>query len=161
TMLRRLVGKAFTPRRLAELEQGIAAHAARLVARLRGAGRCDFATEIAGEMPLYVICEILGVPLAERKALYALTERMFGSDIADPVRAFEDAMAAAKAMRAYGARLIAEKRARPGEDITSDLIAAELDGNQLTDGELEAFFMLLFNAGSDTTRSLLCFGFDL
>jgi cytochrome P450 len=70
-------------------------------------------------------------------------------------------MAAAGEMRAYGADMLAGKRARPTEDIMSDLLAAEVDGRRLTQGELEAFFMLLFNAGADTTRSLLCYGLDL
>src|SRR5262249_39733555 len=112
-------------------------------------------------MPLFVICEILGVPSGDRQGLYQLTERMFGSDIADPVLAFEDGMAAAQAMRAYAAGFLASKRARLAEDITSDLIAAECTGRRPTEGDLGAFCMLLFHAGSDPTRSLLSHGLDL
>lgn len=159
TRMRRLVNHVFTPRRIETLDQRIESHARTLVA---GASRhCDFATEIAGEMPLFVICEILGVPVDDRRVLYALTGRMFGSTIADPQAAFRDGMAAAEELRGYGAMLAARKVAAPTDDLLSDLVTAELDGRRLTDGELQAFFMLLFNAGADTTRSLLCFGLDL
>lgn len=161
TTLRRLVNKAFSPRRIEQLEARIAAHATDLVTRVRARGACDFATEVAGEMPLFVICEILGVPRDDRRMLYALTERMFGSDIPDPQEAFRDGMAAAEQIRAYGAELGRRKAAAPEEDIVSDLLAAEIEGRRLTDGEFQAFFMLLFNAGADTTRSLLCFGLAL
>jgi cholest-4-en-3-one 26-monooxygenase len=161
TMLRRLVNKAFSPRRIEQLDAKIAEHARVLVDRVRGSDRCDFATEIAGEMPLFAICEILGVPHADRAMLYSLTARMFGSEIADPEAAFRDGMVAAEQIRAYGADLGRAKAAEPGEDIISDLLAAELDGQRLTGGEFQAFFMLLFNAGADTTRSLLCFAVDL
>ena len=161
TRMRRLVSQAFSSRRLASLERTIAQHARELVGRMRGRERCDFATEIAGAMPLFVICEILGVPHEDREMLYGFTARMFGSDIADRTAALEDGMAAAAEMRTYGAELGRRKVAAPADDLVSDLLAAEIDGRRLTDGEFEAFFMLLFNAGSDTTRSLLCYGLDL
>ncbi len=161
TMLRRLVGKAFVPRRIAQLEQRIAEHARAIVDRVRGRGSCDFATDLAGELPLFVICEILGVPTEDRSRLYTFTDRMFSSDLADREGGMRDAMAAAAEMRAYGAALGRAKAAAPADDLVSDLVAAEVDGRRLTDGEFEAFFMLLFNAGADTTRSLLCFGLDI
>src|SRR5262249_5540034 len=130
------------------------------IARIKDKGRCNFA-DVAGELPLFVICEILGVPHEHRERLYGLTARMFASEIVDPDAAFADGMAAANELRDYGAELCRHKRASPGEDMMSDLVAAELDGRHLTEGELQAFFQLLFNAGADTTRSLLCFGLDL
>ncbi|MEO8699392.1 MAG: cytochrome P450 [Kofleriaceae bacterium] len=159
--LRKLVSVTFSGRRIAQLDARIAAHARTLIDRMRDRETCDFAAEIAGDMPLFVICELLGVPVEDRLALHALTLRMFGSELADPQAALADGMAAAAALRAYGAELAARKAEQPGEDLTSDLVAAELDGKPLTAGEIEAFFMLMFNAGSDTTRSLLGFGLDL
>jgi cytochrome P450 len=161
TRMRRLVNRVFTPRRIEELEPRIASHAKALVESVRAAGGCDFATDIAGEMPLFVICEILGVPVEDRLVLYALTARMFGNAMADPEDARRDVMAAAGELRAYGAALAARKRAAATDDLLSHLVTAELDGQRLTDGEVEAFFMLLFNAGADTTRSLLCFGLEM
>ncbi|CAN5757021.1 cytochrome P450 [soil metagenome] len=157
TQLRRLVNRTLSPRRLEQLEDRVAAHAAQLVAQIRGRGACDFAVDVAEAMPLFVICEILGVPAADRRALYALTDRMFSTETADPAEAMKDKMAAAGEMRAYGGQLVQRKRIAPEDDLMSELAAEP----SLTDGELQAFFMLLFNAGTDTTRSLLSYGLDL
>ncbi|MDB4955983.1 MAG: hypothetical protein JWO36_3552 [Myxococcales bacterium] len=161
TVMRKLVNKAFNPRRVTELEARVRQHARFLIDRVRANGRCDFATDVAGEMPLFVICEILGVPVEDRDALYALTARMFGTEHKDPAEALRDGMAAAQEMRTYGAELGRQKMVAPRDDLASDLLGAEIDGRRLTEGEFQAFFMLLFNAGSDTTRSLLCYGLDL
>jgi cytochrome P450 len=86
---------------------------------------------------------------------------MFDSVIEDPKLAFQDRMAAAAAMRAYGAELGARKQAAPADDLVSDLLGSEIEGRRLEPGEFQAFFMLLFNAGADTTRSLLCYGLNV
>lgn len=161
TSLRRLVNKAFSPRQIERLDQRIAAHAHTLVTAAPAGEAFDLARTIAGEMTLFVICEILGVPFADRTWLYGLTERMFASTIVDPKLALADGMAAAEELRGYAAELGRTKRASPTEDILSELLDAELDGRRLTEGEFQAFFQLLFNAGADTTRGLLCFGVDL
>jgi cholest-4-en-3-one 26-monooxygenase len=159
--LRALVSQAFNPHRVSELERRVARYARRLVDEARGGGGFDFATEIAEKMPLFVICETLGIPAADRQALYGLTARMLGSELADPAQALRDGIAAAEELRAYGAGLGRARRAEPVDDLVSELVTAEIDGQALTDGEFQAFFMLLFNAGTDTTRSLLCHGLDL
>lgn len=161
TRMRKLVNHVFSPKRVTALETAIIAHAKVLVDRVRERGTCDFATDVAGEMPLFVICEILGVPVEDRRMLYGLTGRMFGSEIQDRAEAMRDGMAAADAMRTYGAELGRQRTVAPTGDLVSDLLAADLDGRRLTEGEFQAFFMLLFNAGADTTRSLLCYGLDL
>ncbi len=161
TRLRKLVNHVFSPKRITLLEAAIAHHAKELVDGVRERGECDFATEIAGAMPLFVICEILGVPVEDRQMLYGFTHRMFNSELADRGAALRDAMEAAGSMRAYGASLGERKAATPTDDLTSDLLAAEVDGRKLTPGEFQAFFMLLFNAGADTTRSMLCHALDL
>lgn len=151
SVLRRMVSKTFSPRRIAALEQRIAEHARALVDRVRDRDGCDFAAEIAAEMPLFVICELLGVPAEDRQELYGWTDRMLRSDVALPER-----MAAAEAMRSYATDLGRYKAAEPGDDLISDLLNAGLTG-----GEFQAFVMLLFNAGSETTRSMLCLGLDI
>jgi cytochrome P450 len=161
TKLRKLVNHVFSPKRLGLLEARVAAHARTLVQRAAERGTCDFATEVAGALPAFVICEILGIPESDRPRLYALTHRMFGSTIQDRDAAFRDGMAAAGEMRAYAADLEEQRRRVRTDDLASDLLDAEIDGRRLTEGEFQAFFMLLFNAGSDTTRSLLCFGLAL
>lgn len=160
TRLRALVTQAFNPRRVAALEARVAHQARVLIDRVRGAGGCDFATDIAGEIPLFMICEILGVPDGDRRPLAALTARMLCAESSDPAEALRDGMAAAEELRAYGAALGETKRRAPRDDLVSELLAAQLDGQSLSDGEFQAFFMLLFNAGAETTRSVLCHGLD-
>jgi cholest-4-en-3-one 26-monooxygenase len=161
TRLRRLVNKALSPRQIERLEPRIAAHARALIARVGARGSCDFATEVAEEMPLFMISEILGVPDEDRRALYALTVRMFSTEVHDPAEAMRDKIAAATEMRRYAQELGARKAAQPADDLATALLAAEVDGRRLDDSEFQAFFMLLFNAGTDTTRSILCHGLDL
>jgi cholest-4-en-3-one 26-monooxygenase len=160
TRLRALVTQAFNPRRVAALEARVAHQARVLVDRVRSAGRCDFATDIAGEIPLFMICEILGVPDGDRRALATLTARMLCAESGDAAEALRDGIAAAEELRAYGAALGETKRTAPRDDLVSELLAARFDGQSLSDGEFQAFFMLLFNAGAETTRSVLCHGLD-
>lgn len=161
TRLRRLVSHAFTPKRIATLEASVAARVSALVGTFADQGRCDFVKDLAGELPLFVICEILGVPLADRHHLYQLTARMFDNVMEDRQSEHRERSLAAKEMRTYGAALAQEKRARPGDDLMSDLATLELDGGRLDAAELEAFFMLLFNAGADTTRTALSVGMEI
>jgi len=161
TMLRRLVSSAFSPRRVAQLEHRIAERAQELVTSAGERGDVDFASELAGELPLFVICEILGIPFADRRQLHDLTERMLGSSFVDRAASLRDSMDAAETLRAYGQELARDKLKRPQDDLVSDLLQATVDGRRLTDGEFQAFFMLLFNAGSDTVKSHLCFSLNL
>lgn len=155
TWLRRTVNKALNPRQIEKLDAKVSLHAHELIARVAAQGGCDFATEVAEEMPLFMISEILGVPEADRSSLFPLTVKMFSSE------SLAEKAAAAAEMRAYAAALRQLRRARPEDDLASELLSAEVDGRRLTDQEFDAFFMLLFNAGTDTTRSLLSFGLDL
>lgn len=161
TALRRLVNHAFNPRRVGDLEERVARRTRTVFATQGDSAVCDFAADIAGELPVFVICEILGVPTEDRERLYALTARMLTTSSLDRAAAFQDGMAAAREMRAYASDLEKARRASPRDDLVSDLLGAEIEGRRLSPGEFEAFFMLLFNAGADTTRALLCLGVDL
>lgn len=156
TKLRLLVNKGFTPRMVAQLHERIHALAATIVDRVVARGACDFVTDVAGELPSYVIAELVGIPLDDGRLLYRLTERMH---TAAPTEAGRfDVMAAVGEMMAYSHDLRTAKRAHPGNDIASTLLAAELDGARLGDLEFDMFFMLLINAGGDTTRNLVAGG---
>lgn len=112
----------------------------------------DFVSEIAGEMPSYVIAKLMGLPLEDGRKLYELTEIIHTS--ADVLPAGAQAEAVAK-MFEYGAGVIAEKRPRPSDDLASRLLHAEVDGRRLDDMDFLLFFMLLVDAGGDTTRNLV------
>ncbi|HYC23002.1 MAG TPA: cytochrome P450 [Candidatus Bathyarchaeia archaeon] len=156
TKLRALINKGFTPRMVERLRERIAELAAQIVDRVAGRGECDFVADVAGELPSYVIAELTGIPLEDGRELYRLTERMHTA--ADTPEAQLSAQAAAGEMMSYSHTLRVAKRERPGEDIASRLLAAEIDGERLSDLEFDMFFMLLINAGGDTTRNLVAAG---
>ncbi len=118
-------------------------------------GECDFVADVAGEMPSYVIAELMGIPLDDGRELYKLTEILHSAPETLPPGAGD---AAAMKMFEYAAGVIAEKRARPADDLATRLLQAEVDGRRLTDQEFLLFFLLLVDAGGDTTRNLLSGG---
>ena len=118
-------------------------------------GECDFVSEIAGELPSYVIAELVGMPLEDGRKLYELTETLHSSPESQPEGAHARATGE---MFAYASRLIEQKRRRPGGDLATQLLQAEIDGRRLTDAEFQLFFMLLMDAGGDTTRNLVAGG---
>jgi cytochrome P450 len=153
TALRALVSKGFTPRQVAKLNERITDMARDVVDSVIERGECDFVTDVAGALPSYIIAELLGIPLEDGCRLYELTEIMNTGGLGDP-RATE----AAVEMMTYSTELMARKRADPGDDIATSLLQAEVDGRRLTDLDFNTFFMLLINAGGDTTRNLVAGG---
>ena len=119
-------------------------------------GECDFVNEVAGEMPSYVIAEMMGLPLDDGRELYKLTEIIHTTSANNQVN--EGGVAAVFKMFEYGRKVIDEKRARPKEDLATKLLQAEVDGKRLDDMEFLLFFLLLIDAGGDTTRNLLAAG---
>jgi cytochrome P450 len=118
-------------------------------------GECDFVDQVAGEMPSFVIAELMGLPLEDGRELYKLTEIIHTAPEALPPGAGGQAV---MKMFEYASRVIADKRARPGDDLASKLLACEVDGRRLEDMEFLLFFLLLVDAGGDTTRNLLSGG---
>jgi cytochrome P450 len=156
TKLRALINKGFTPRMVSHLHGRIGELAHAIVARVAARGECDFVSDVAGELPSYVIAELMGIPLDDGRELYRLTERMHTADRTPQGQA--DGAQAIFQMLSYANGIRAEKRERPANDIASTLLAAEVDGEQLTDLEFDMFFLLLINAGGDTTRNLVAGG---
>lgn len=152
TRYRRLVSTAFTPRAVARWHERIDALATDIVDEVCEAGSCDLATDLAGEMPSALIAELMGIPRDDGRRLYVLTERMHATaeSVDDGTRA-----AAAAEMLGYAQEVATAKRRTPGDDLASTLATARVDGDALTDEEFCWFFLLLINAGGDTTRNLL------
>jgi cytochrome P450 len=150
------VNRGFTPSQVARLKGRVQVLAAEIVDRVVAAGGCDFVQDVAGELPSYLIAELVGIPLEDGRELYRLTERMHQ---AAPTPEDQAAVLAAIAeMLGYAGRIREEKRARPAGDIASILLASEVGGEKLTDAEFDMFFLLLINAGGDTTRNLVAGG---
>ncbi|MET8870471.1 cytochrome P450 [Nocardia sp. NPDC004604] len=151
--LRRLVTPAFAPARIEALAPRVLAIADELLDRMAAdGGRVDLLSEYAFPLPITVICELLGVPVADRAEF-----REWSRIIVEPSTATEEEMRQATAAIAdYFERLIARRRAEGlGEDLVSDLIAAKADGDRLTDDELTSMVFLILVAGHETTVNLI------
>jgi cytochrome P450 len=154
-----LVSRGFTPRNAQLLAGRIAELAAEIVDDVIERGSCDLVTDIAGRLPSGLIAELMGIPRADGERLYELTEIMHTTDNA--VHPPEVRLAASAEMLGYAQSVAEHKRANPGDDIASTLVQATIDGDRLTDAEFQWFFLLLVNAGGDTTRNLLAAGIQL
>src|SRR5580698_2977147 len=155
TRYRRLVNKGFTPRMVRDLEESIHVAADAIIDEVIESGQADFVTELSAELPLQVIAELLGVPQEDRHKMFEWSNRMVGSE--DPEYQDQAALAldAAMELYAYASALYGEKRINPHEDLMSVLTSVEVEGEKLSDLELELFFLLLTVAGNETTRNLM------
>src|SRR5262245_36017690 len=152
TRYRRIVSREFTPRASLALAPRISELAAQIVDRVIERGECDLVDDVAGELPSYVIAELLGIPLDDGRELYRLTETIHS--VPDPNEPHAQGVAVMK-MFQYAQGVIAEKRARPRDDLATKILNAEVDGKRFDDIDFQLFFMLLVDAGGDTTRNLV------
>lgn len=158
--IRRLVSSGLGPRMIGRLEDDLRRRARRLLGEIEPGVPLDFALEIAPELPMQMICILLGVPESDRHWLLAELEEVLdfrGSRKDYVARVFGEN---ARARRGdYGRELIARKRADPADDMLSVVANATVDGvPMLSDDEVYLFFNQLFSAGSDTTRNVTSVG---
>jgi len=158
TKYRRLVSQGFTPRQVARLEPHIRELASQIIDRVAPKGECDFVTEVAAELPLLVIAELMGVPVEDRRLIFDLSNRLIGFDDPEFQTSMEDGKQAAAEMWAYAQELAERRRREPQNDLVSQLLNAEVDGERLTEMEFNFFFLLLAVAGNETTRNLISGG---
>lgn len=160
TKLRAIIMRTFTPRAIAALEPRIRELSRGLLDAALARGGMDVAADLAAPLPLMVIAEMLGVPPADREplsrwseAILGLSDSVAGGDVAARAVA---AFGAAKAeMGPYVMRWIEERRVAPRDDLLTRLVAAEVDGERLSDEDIVGFFQLLLLAGSETTTNLI------
>ncbi len=153
--LRKLINKGFTPRRVADLSDRLRERTDSIIDGLADRDGCDLVHDLALWLPLHVIADMVGVPEADRKQVFDWTELTFGFD---PDVTPEQRAQAMTEMFMYADGLASEREAEPRDDLMSILLAAEVDGEKLTKFQIEVFFMLLQNAGSETTRNLITTG---
>jgi cytochrome P450 family 130 len=149
TQLRALVSRAFTPKRVAMTEERARALAKNLVAEIAERGSCDAQHDYAAIVPSFVIASMIGVPDEHIDEFRTWTESFL--EIQGP----EDYMESLGKCYELFAELLAERRKRPADDLMSALLAAEVDGQHLSEEELLGFCFLLVLAGNDTTSSLI------
>jgi cytochrome P450 len=154
-----LVSRGFTPRNAQLLADRIAVLARDIVDDVIDRGQCDLVHDIAGRLPSGLIAELMGIPRVDGERLYELTEIMHTTD--DAIAPPEKKGLAIMEMLNYAQQVADAKRANPSDDIASTLVQAEVDGDRLTDAEFQWFFLLLVNAGGDTTRNLLAAGMQM
>jgi len=164
TLLRRTVNRAFTPRAVARMSEWVHARAAAIVGALEGTTSCDFAQDVGRELPVLTLAEVMGVPREDRHLLFEWANRVIGvhdedyakGSIGDGARAPVDprSRASLQDMFDYAHRLADRKRAEPGDDVISMLLAPA-GGQPLTDEEFENFFFLLSVAGNETLRNAI------
>jgi cytochrome P450 len=155
TALRRLVSRAFTPRRVADLESAIRTLSTGYLDRLRDRAAADLIVDYAAPLPMDVISRLLGVPDGDQEELRgwsdALLHRAEGDMEVTPA-----GIDAAYQLYKYFSAFVAERRAAPGDDdLAGALLAAESDGDRLTDDQVVGFLFLLIIAGNETTTKLL------
>ncbi|MBO0841946.1 MAG: cytochrome P450 [Nocardioides sp.] len=158
TRLRKLVSAGFTPRRVRELEPQIQSLTSRYLDRVAAAveesGKTDWISDFAGRLPMDVISEMMGVPEADRDEVRRLADVVVHRE--DGVRDVPEAgMTAAFELITYYSEMVSERRTRPTDDLTSALLAAEVDGDRLADHEVIGFLFLMVVAGNETTTKLL------
>jgi cholest-4-en-3-one 26-monooxygenase len=158
TKLRNLVSKGFTPRMIARLGENVRTVTTGLIDKIAPRGACDFVAEVAAELPLQVIAEMIGIPQEDRHKVFDWSNRMIGFDDPEYRTSYDDGIVAATEMYAYANELAVERRRNPTDDLVSVLMAAEIDGERLTELEFDVFFLLLSVAGNETTRNLLSGG---
>ena len=154
-----LVSRGFTAKNAARLAPRVRELAREIVDDVIERGECDLIADISGRLPSGLIAELMGIPRSDGEHLYELTEIMHTTDdaVAGPMEKF----AAIVEMLNYAGNVADEKHRCPQDDIASTLVQAEVDGDRLTEGELRWFFLLLVNAGGDTTRNLVAAGMQL
>ena len=158
TRYRRLVNKGFTPRMVRDLEESIHRATDAIIDEVIERGHADFVTEISAELPLQVIAELLGVPQEDRHRMFEWSNRMVGNEDPEYQGQQELALTSAMELYAYASELFAKKRIDPHADLMSALTTVEIEGERLSDMELELFFLLLTVAGNETTRNLMSGG---
>ncbi|GAB2749196.1 cytochrome P450 [Amycolatopsis magusensis] len=155
TKLRRIVQKGFTPRSISKLEDALRERAQRIVAEAKKKGSGDFVTDVACELPLQAIAELIGIPQQDRLKIFDWSNQMVAYD--DPEYEIEP-IAASTELIGYAWHMAEERRKCPMDDIVTTLIDADVDGEALASDEFGFFVLLLAVAGNETTRNAITHG---
>ncbi len=162
--LRSIVSRGFTPKEITRVESYVKEKATSVVDNLLEKfpdGECDFVEEIAAPLPLQIICEMMGIPAEDEKKIFGWTNIILGVGDPEYGTTLDVFMAAALEMFQYAQALGEERVKHPGEDLTSLMMNAELEGERLTSAEFGSFFILLVVAGNETTRNAITHGMRL
>ena len=160
TRMRKLISAGFTPRMIQRLDEQIAARTTRVLDAAAEAGTCNFVQDVAYQLPMHVIADIMGIPEDDRPEVFRLTDTIMAAPDPEAGISREDHFLAGMQLYEYARELGEEKRRRPTDDVWSILTTAEVEADdgdtwRLTSSELDQFFLILTIAGSETTRSAI------
>ncbi len=159
--VRRIVRNAFTPARVNSYEPSFREHARRIIDEVASKGECEFVEDVAAELPLISILELLGVPLEDRKKFFNWTNTMIFADDPDMAVSIEEAQHAAIEVIAYAMELAEKHRAEPMDNITGALLDGEVDGVPVTPEMFGWMFILILVGGNESTRTVTAQGMRL
>jgi cholest-4-en-3-one 26-monooxygenase len=157
TATRHIVSRGFTPRAIGQLEEVMVQRAELIVKDALTKGEGNFVEDVAAELPLQAIADLLGVPQEDRHKLFHWSNQMLASD--DPDIEGEPDVAAAEIL-GYSMMMAADRKANPRDDIVTRLVHADKEGRGLTDDEFGYFVILLTVAGNETTRNAITHGMN-
>ncbi|MFN3163642.1 MAG: hypothetical protein ACE37N_09220 [Pseudohongiellaceae bacterium] len=150
--VRRIVRNAFTPKRVDSYEPSFREHARRIVDAVATKGECEFVEDVAAELPLISILELLGVPLEDRKQFFTWTNTMIFADDPDMATSIDEAQVAAMEVIAYAMQLAEKHREQPMDNITSALLDAKLEGEPVSPDMFGWMFILILVGGNESTH---------
>jgi cytochrome P450 len=159
--LRSIVSRAFTPKVVARIEASVRERAHRLVASMianHPDGQGEAVSELAGPLPLQVICDMMGIPEGDHQRVFHWTNVILGFGDPDLTTDYDEFTQVSMEIGGYAAALAEERRSNPCDDLTSSLVNADVDGERLTSAEVASFFILLAVAGNETTRNAISHG---
>ena len=155
---RKLVSRGFTPRMVRLMETRIRDDIDEIMDRILPLGEIDFVREVAAELPLRVICRLVGIPDSDFQLIFDWTNRLIGFDDPEFQTSIEDSRIAAMELWQYAQELVEGRGGRRADDLIHVLLNAEVDGEAITEAEFNAFFLLLSVAGNETTRNAISSG---
>ncbi len=156
TRLRKIISRGFTPRAVGRLQDELNERAQQIAATAAAAGSGDFVEQVACELPLQAIAGLLGVPQEDRSKIFEWSNEMTGTD--DPEYAHIDPKASSAELITYAMKMAEDRAKNPGEDIVTQLVQADIDGEKLSDDEFGFFVIMLAVAGNETTRNSITQG---
>ena len=160
-VVRRIMRAAFTPKNVDAYEPLLREHAKRIVDAVASRGECEFVEEVAAELPLITILELLGVPLEDRKKFFDWTNTMIFAD--DPDMAVDElaGQLASADVITYANALAAEHRENPTDSLLGALLDGEVKGRKITEEEFGWMFILILVGGNESTRTVIAQGMRL
>jgi cholest-4-en-3-one 26-monooxygenase len=157
TTTRRIISRGFTPRAIAQLDEIMKQRAVSIVQEAVQRGQGNFVEEVASELPLQAIADLLGVPQEDRRKLFDWSNQMLAYD--DPEYSVDPDTAAAEIL-GYSMMMAMDRKANPRDDLVTKLVHADVDGRGLTDDEFGYFVIILTVAGNETTRNAITHGMN-